>query len=459
MTMTGAQATDLDPAIAAIHKGTAIYTAMPEIDALLDRLEWPSRGRRLLDPGAGNGGFLVAALSRLDLAMDAVDLAATRVRGYEFHPEAVAEARQAVADHLVSRGWSRSACEMAAQRIVEERDYLLSPVPTGTFDVIAANPPYWRYANIPDSYRARYDAEVASHAKADLLYAYLQRSSDIVADNGRIGLITADRWLLNDSSSELRRRIGELFTVTDVRRLESTSAFYRPKSRRKGSPARVHPVSLVLEPHRDGRVMTAEPFRIEDIPHVDGVLLGDLCSIRLAPWLGPDGIFVVDDKSGLPDDCLIPCIEPEDILRDEDRIGAIRRWAIQTTEAEPHPTVLAHLDGALERMPKRGRRNIRWMPPETFAHKLPLASEAIVVPRIATRLRAIPLPAGVMPLNHNLVVLGSVPAGTIAAWFAHPLVQAQADALALRVESGYRSYTASLLRRLIIPHDVIDQSV
>ena len=54
--------------IAAIHHGTGIYTMPPEIDALLDRLGWPWQGTRLLDPGAGNGGFLVAALRRLDLA-------------------------------------------------------------------------------------------------------------------------------------------------------------------------------------------------------------------------------------------------------------------------------------------------------------------------------------------------------------------------------------------------------
>ena len=59
--------------IAAIHQATGIYTAVPEIEALLDRLGWPAQGDRLLDPGAGNGGFLVAALARLDLAADDID--------------------------------------------------------------------------------------------------------------------------------------------------------------------------------------------------------------------------------------------------------------------------------------------------------------------------------------------------------------------------------------------------
>lgn len=92
--------------IATIWHATGIYTAIPEIEALLDRLGWPVQGDRILDPGAGNGGFLVAALSRLDLVQDDVAEAARRVRGYEFYSAAVADARRAVRDHLLARGWS-----------------------------------------------------------------------------------------------------------------------------------------------------------------------------------------------------------------------------------------------------------------------------------------------------------------------------------------------------------------
>jgi hypothetical protein len=442
-------------AVDSIHRGTAIYTAQPEIEALLDRMDWPKTGTQLLDPGAGNGGFLVSAISRLTLPMDDVDAVAHRVRGYEFHAGAVSEARDAVASHLRDRGWSSARSSEAATRVVENRDYLLSPVPVGVFDTIVANPPYWRYANLPEGYRAGYDEAVASHARPDLLYAYLQRSADIVAPGGRIGLITADRWLLNDGSAELRRRIGAMFTVVDVLRLESVSAFYRDKSRRKGTPARVHPVSLVLVPDRSGRQMTSEPFRIEELPEVAGTLLKDLVEIHLAPWLGPEGIFVVRNPSDFPEGSLVPCIEPDDVARDRDEILGVRRWAIATGQDEPHPDILAHLDAALDGMPNRGRRQIRWMPPESFSHKLPLQKDAVLVPRIALRLRPILLPAGVMPLNHNLVAVSGIPAPVLIEWLNHPVVQAQADALALRVESGYRSYTAGLLRRLVIPEELV----
>ena len=436
--------------IAVIHRATGIYTAVPEIEALLDRLGWPQQGQRLLDPGAGNGGFLVAALARLDLARDDITEAARRVKGYEFYPGAVAEARRAVREHLESRGWTGRAAGRAAQAIVEDRDYLLSPVPAGTFDVIAANPPYWRLANLPPGYRAEYEAMVPPAARADLLYAYLNRSAEVIADGGRIGLITADRWLLNAGSSALRKKLGTRFRVTDVHRLNAGSAFYRPKQRRQGTPPRVHPVSLILTPGNSGRRLGAEPFRLTELPAVDGIPLPAIAKIRLAPWLGPDGIFLVGPGSGLPPEHLVPAVEPEDITGGT--IRPARKWALVTSQAEPPAEILAHLDATLHRLPRRGRRGKRrWLPPEPFAGKLPLREDAVLVPRIARHLTAVRLPAGRLPVNHQLVVVSGYPAEAVIAMLRDPAVQAQANALALGVEGDYKSYTATLLRLLVIP--------
>ncbi len=442
--------------IAAIWQATGVYTAIPEVEALLDRLGWPVQGDRLLDPGAGNGGFLVAALARLDLARDDVAEAGRRVRGFEFYPAAVCDARRAVRGHLLARGWSPQAAAQAADAIVEERDYLLEPVPAAEWDLIAANPPYWRLANLPDAYRIDYEAAVAPYARADMLYAYLARSADIIAPGGRIGLITADRWLLNSGAAELRRRLGSRYRVSDLLRLDPESAFYLPKDRRRGTPPRVHPVSLILTTSDDGRPLDAHPFRLAELPEVDGIPLPEIAEIRLAPWLGPDGIFLVDASARLPAEHLVPAVEPEDI--NGDVIGPPRRWALVTTEAEPPAVILAHLDATLHRMPSRGRRTIRWLPPETFTGRLPLPHDAVLIPRIAKRLKAIVLPAGYLPVNHQLVVVCGLPPATIIGMLNDPAVQAQADALALRVEGGYASYTATLLRQLIIPRHHIAQA-
>lgn len=92
-----------------------------------------------------------------------------------------------------------------------------------------------------------------------------------------------------------------------------------------------------------------------------------------------------------------------------------------------------------------------WLPPETFTGRLPLPVDAVLVPRIAKHLRPVLLPAGRLPVNHQLVVMSGLPPKVIMAMLSDPEVQAQADALALGVDGGYRSFTTYLLRHLVIP--------
>src|SRR3546814_8010511 len=74
------------------------------------------------------------------MAANDVETAVHRVRGYEFHPGAAKTARAAVTNHLIARGWNGGIASSAADRIIETTDFLLSPVPCSSYDVVAANP-------------------------------------------------------------------------------------------------------------------------------------------------------------------------------------------------------------------------------------------------------------------------------------------------------------------------------
>ena len=443
--------------IESIHHATAIYTAAVEIEALLDCLGWPEQVEHLLDPGAGNGGFIVSALKRLQLPVNDAAGAVRRVRGYEFHPGAVKEAREVVFAHLVGWGWSDLVAQETSQAIIEERDFLLDPVPYGWATGIAANPPYLRLANLPRSYRSHFECTVLSHARADLLYAYLQRAADVIAPGGSIGLITADRWLFNAGAAELRARLGKHFKVERIQRLDASSAFYRPKTRQKGTPPRVHPVSLVLSAGKRGRSLSRDSFRIEALPETEGIPLTDFAQISLAPWLGPPGIFIVQRIEGLPPESLVPIVDTATLTLSGE-LRPTQRWAITTDERKPERRILAHLEATLDRMPRRGRRKIVWQPPESFAGRLPLATDSVWIPRIAKRLRPIRLPAGHLPINHDLIITSSFDPDRLIAMLEDSNVQAQADVLAARVDDGYRSYSASLLRQLVIPHRYLSET-
>lgn len=448
-----------DDDIEAIHVATAIYTVAAECDALLEGLEWPRGGGMLLDPGAGNGAMLLSALRRLNPTPNDVQALTARLRGYEFHPGAAAAARRNIAEHLGASGWTTQTARTAADLIVETRDFLLSPVPVGDAVVALSNPPFMRFAGLPQAYREEFEAAVPAYARGDLMHAYLERMAQVVRPGGQIGAILSDRILFNEGAAELRARIGARFRITAVRRLDPASAFFRPKTRRKGTPPRVHPVAIVLSSGECGHVLTSTPFRFEGVSPTSGVRLGDLASIQIAPWIGPDGIFQIDDKAAFPHADLVPVVEPQDIDPHQDRLkDEVRRWAFVThAGVRPHPSILAHLDAHLHRMPARGRRATRWLPPETFAHRLPLAEPALLIPRIARRLRPIPLPAGVLPTGHNLVLASGERPEVIAGWLNHPEVQDQALQLAPRLENSFASFTTRFLRELVIPHGVLSR--
>ena len=441
--------------IETIHQGTALYTEAPEIENLLDRIGWPDCGGRLLDPGCGDGNMVIAALARLQL-QPGDSRTALRVKGFEFHRQSVHDARKRYRQLLIERGWDPHEAYQTANLAIEERDFLLEPH-EGTWDIILSNPPYWRRMRLPHGYRELFDKAVPAHARGDLLHAYLDRCLASLRPSGRLALITSDRWLSNATAADLRESIGQQLKVEHAERLTSESPFHRPKDRRQGSPPRVHAAALVLS--EKGRTMTREPFLTEELPEVAGIPFAQLADIRLAPWLGPDGIFLIEDPDMLPEAVTVPCIMPRGIDPETDEILETTRWAIVTGDEAPATSVMAHLEAGMGRMPARGVRPVAWHPPERFDRHLPLAEEAILIPRIAKRLRPITIPGGHLPINHSLVVASGLPADTIRTMLEYPLVQRQADILAPRVESGYRSYTATLLRQLVIPYEAIPSDI
>lgn len=336
----------LDAAIDAVHQATSCYTQDPVVAEILDLAQWPRCGTRLVDPGCGDGQFLLAAIAKLPLRTDDVEGLAARVEGWELHPQAAAAARTRVAAHLGARGWSAPARRAAAERVIVHGDFLrptvaIGPEPgrgTPSADTIVSNPPYLRNTFIPEPLRSAYAAAVPDYALADLLHAFLDQCRSVLRPDGRIVCVTADRWLFNANAARLREVLGQHFGVAALRRLDPRTSFYRPKVRRAGMPPRVHPVAVMLTPEaRHTAPLGRAPVSIPDDgahghasrpaatpadPSPRGgvvpdrgtgpeassravVPLGDVAFVKLGPWMGREGIFVLDAREGaLLDDAL-----------------------------------------------------------------------------------------------------------------------------------------------------------
>lgn len=439
-------------AVASVHAATAIYTAGPIIDELLDAVGWPHQRRRLLDPSAGDGSVLVQAIAKLAPPPDDF-VAMKRIVGIEFMESAAEVARWRVSTALMGIGWSKASAVRAAETSVVSADFLFEQDRYGGFDLIVGNPPYLRYSRLPDYFKAAYPAIVPKLAMADLLHAFLEACTRRLEPGGVIAMVTADRWLLNDSAADLRAEIGRTLKVVDLQRLDVATCFYRPKDRRKGSPPRVHPVRVILGTS-DGQVLSRSPFSPDGVlPATGGQVLADVAKVRIAPWLGPVGIFVLraEDARWLPAGSYAPAVDTDDFGAD-DVLRAPTRVAIITERAAPAATVMEHLRVATERLSERGRRSPYWLPPETVT--LSLKEPSLLVPRIARHVRAIEVPPGTLPINHNLSVVGSgsMSLAEIKAILLHPDSQDWVRAHALRLENNFLSITTSLLRRLPLPN-------
>ena len=448
--------TEEEGEVEALHAATALYTTESVVEALLDKAGWPDASGRLLDPGCGDGAFMCRALARL--APEAGDhAAADRVTGWEIHPRAALDARRAYAATLVGLGWGAADAEAAAGRNVRQADFVVGARDAGRFTHVVGNPPYLRWANLPPGLATLYEAVVARHALGDLAHAFLDACADMLEPDGVVAFVTADRWLFNETASRLRAEVGRRLGIADLGRLDPATTFYRPKRRQRGTPPRVHPVAIVLRTVGTPglRALTGAPVPPDGGPDDahDGPRLGEVATVRLAPWLGPEGIFVVDAGAAvsLTGADLVPVIDTDDIDSSTGEMSAPRRVAIRTTRSQrPSDGVMAHLERTLHRMPARGRGGISWMPPESMT--LPLGEPALLVPRIVRTIRPTRLPAGICPINHNLHVVGAPSAGvslddidrmlrgeSTAAWVAR---------FAPRLENGFHDMRAGVLRRV-----------
>lgn len=461
--MSFAQSGDLfsrstrDAAIDELHAATALYTQDPIVVQLLGQIAWPAGGGTLLDTSCGDGAFLGRALERLlETHADVSDAElCALLEGWEIHFFAASEARTRLRRVLIDHGRDVSSADALALQMIRCGDFLTEGPRRGQYQAVVGNPPYLRMLNVPEPLRGEYEHLLPDYAQADLLHSFLDRCAAILARDGELAMVTADRWLFNESAARVREVVGQHFGLASVTRLNADSAFYRPKLRRAGTPPRIHPVAVVLKNRAEhvqpiGRAPIYPDERRAGVEVAPAHVLNDVAEVRLAPWLGTPGIFLIDAavSAQWPVGTTVPAIDTDDIQGGV--LTSPRRCAVVTRPEEPPASdVLAHLDRELPRMCARGRSAIRWIPPEPF-HRFDLSQPSLLVPRIAKTLKPVRVPAGVLPVNHNLSIVraGSMTLDELEAllngqaandWIAHR---------AARLENGYRSITTRLLRAL-----------
>lgn len=443
-------------AIDELHAATAIYTAEPVVDKLLAKVNWPNGDASIADCSAGDGQFLTRALAKL-LARGPVedDKLPQLVQEWEVHPQAAAEARVRVAATLISFGRSATRAAEIAAKIVRNQEFLTEWPDDQTVSTIIGNPPYLRMVSVPAILRAEYSEVVPKYAALDLVFSFLDKCSKVLRPGGQMAFVVSDRWLSNAGAATLRETLGTRLAIEHLERVDSASAFYRPKQRRAGTPARVYPVIAVLGP--DGHPISRAPIYpgVDPAKYAAYPTLETIAHVRIAPWLDAAGIWSLTAEqvraSGIPPEYLVPAVDTDDISGSD--LREPQRFAIRTMpKVRPCEAVIEHLHGQMHRMSARGLRNIEagvYAPPERF-HKFDLTQPSLLVPRIAKTPKAVRVPIGTLPINHNLSIVSTGPASLK---LVERALQSDVAAEWMRdhapmLEDGYHSLCTTLLRKM-----------
>lgn len=446
-------------AVDQLHNATNYYTADEVVEQVLDHMAWPHDFGRMIDASCGAGAFVAVALTRaLAARVFDDDQLPVHLQGWEIHPFACAQARARVASVLISFGRSPAVAARLAEQIIHNKDFLTEAPTEPSFHYHCGNPPYLRAANVPQLLRDEYVGHVPKYASADLAHSFLDRAARTLHPGGKIGVVVADRILINSTAGALRQALGASLGIEHVERLDSTTAFYKPKQRRKGTPARVHPLLLVMSP--SGAVpLTKEPIYpgVDETPYAGLPTLQDLAEVRIGAWLGTSGVFSVTPEqalaAGLPPEVLVRAVDIDDI--EEGQLGPLKRYAIRThPDHRPCEAVMRHLDATMHLMAEGGKRGVYWCPPERW-HARDLSQVTLMVPRIAKTPKAVWLPPQTLAVNHNLsIISGDMQLlAKIERALRSDLAARWLHDHARRIEGGFHTLDTTLLRKMPIQLD------
>lgn len=215
----------------------AIYTRHEVVEFMLDLVGYtadqPLHERRLLEPSAGGGDFLLLAVGRLMTAYQKAAPAGSvvanlrnAIRAVELHVDTLDATRLQVVKLLREHGMSTRDASTLANVWMIQGDFLLTDLPFD-FTHVVGNPPYIRQEMIPqiliDEYRRRF---ATIFDRADIYIPFIERSLQHLAPGGVLAFICADRWMKNRYGGPLRRLVAEKFHLRAYVDMVDTPAFH-----------------------------------------------------------------------------------------------------------------------------------------------------------------------------------------------------------------------------------------
>jgi len=235
-----------------------VYTKPWVADLVLDLAGYEPAGdlaaRYAVEPSAGEGAFLVPMIRRLLQSLPAhgrrLEDCRDSIRAYELDADAAAQAVELAEGELRRHGASAGIAGKIAAGWVSVGDYLLSSPDDCRADLVAGNPPYIRYDEVPGEALARYRRLYPTMVgRGDIYVGFIEAGLRQLRDGGVLAFICADRWMRSAYGAELRRMISAAFGVEAVIEMHDASAFENEVA--------AYPAVIVIRRAPQGRALIA----------------------------------------------------------------------------------------------------------------------------------------------------------------------------------------------------------
>jgi adenine-specific DNA-methyltransferase len=277
----------------------AIYTKPEIVDLVLDLSGYRAdvgrlASRRLMEPSCGDGAFLQAVVRRLiqserlhvgKIDWDCPELARS-VRAIDLNSAAVAKAKTLIVDELLRENCSPERARALADTWAVHGDFLLTAW-NEKFSFVVGNPPYVRLEELPKKVLAEYRRRFSTlKDRADLYIAFFERGLQLLAQDGVLAFICANRFAKNQYGAALRLLISEKFRVKQYINLEHTQPFL--------SEVSAYPAIVAIDRSRGGDTQagTLEDLSSETLDFVRAQAFSQVGSIgplaTFRQWY-PDG--------------------------------------------------------------------------------------------------------------------------------------------------------------------------
>ena len=280
-----------DAAVNSLHDSCGVYTRPELVRSLLDRVGWTSdtdlSTARLLEPGAGDGAFLVEAVKRLVASFVRrglpvrINTLRERILAYELVSTEANKARTRIVTEMKALGVHHATAQACARAWVKTEDFLLAELPNARFSHIVGNPPYIRWSKLPDAIASAYAEKLPRNiARGDLYLPFLHRSFEHLKPRGRCVFVCSDRWRYTVYGADFSTRWNESLQIDTEPAGDPKDIFTRD--------VYVYPEVLTATPRA-----TPRPAKMRRQGR--GKKLADLdCTIRVGPALGVTPAFVLE---------------------------------------------------------------------------------------------------------------------------------------------------------------------